>query len=103
MPHLDQLLLDRSALLRRAAQARALASGYDLRSEYRESLPQRTAVLGLGEIGEPADAELLAALVVVDQLRQQFPEQLSRGESPEADDRGSPHRGSVRAADERGQ
>ena len=63
LPHLDQLLLDRSALLRRAAQARALASGYDLRSEYRESLPQRTAVLGLGEIGEPADAELLAALV----------------------------------------
>jgi len=63
LERLDSLLLDRSALLRRAAQARAHASGYDVRSLYRESLPQRTAALGLGETGEPSDAELLVPLV----------------------------------------
>jgi hypothetical protein len=63
LPRLQQLLLDRSPLLRRAAQARARSAGYDARSLYRRLLPQRSAVLGLGETGEPVDVESLVSLV----------------------------------------
>lgn len=48
-PRLEQLLLDRSAHLRRAAQARASTLGVDAAAVYRSHLPARTAVLGLGE------------------------------------------------------
>lgn len=62
-PDLERLLLDRSALLRRAAQQRAGGCEYDARALYRASLPMRTAVLGLGETGGRDDADRLLPLV----------------------------------------
>ncbi len=62
-PRLEQLLLDRSALLRRAAQARATTLEVDAAAVYRRHLPARTAVLGLGETGSDADVDRLVELV----------------------------------------
>jgi HEAT repeat protein len=60
---LDQLLLDRSTVLRRAAQRRAQALGVDLAVFYRERLPARAAILGLGKTGAADDVEILRSLV----------------------------------------
>jgi hypothetical protein len=62
-PRLEQLLLDRSALLRRAAQSRAWTLGVDAAELYRNHLPARVAILGVGETGSGADVDGLTRFV----------------------------------------
>jgi hypothetical protein len=62
-PRVEKLLLDRSALVRRAARTRAREFDIDPASFYRSRLPKRAAVLGLGEVGNRADADRIASLV----------------------------------------
>jgi hypothetical protein len=62
-PRLEQLLLDRSAHLRRTAQTRAATLGVDAAAVYRSRLPMRAAVLGLGETGSEGDVDRVAALL----------------------------------------
>ena len=66
-PSLDELLLDRSAHLRRAAQSRAARLGVDTAAVYRSRLPRRTAVAGLGETGSEGDVDRVVALLDADQ------------------------------------
>jgi hypothetical protein len=61
-PRLEELLLDRRALLRRVAQDRGRRLGIDTADFYRARLPARTAILGLGETGTAADLEVLLPL-----------------------------------------
>jgi hypothetical protein len=62
-PRLERLLLDRSAHLRRAAQSRARALEVDAAALYRDHLPARAAILGLGESGAEDDVDRLTPLL----------------------------------------
>ena len=67
-PRLEQMLLDRSAHLRRAAQSRARTLDVDAAALYRDRLPTRAAILGLGETGSDTDTDRLTALLDEQQL-----------------------------------
>jgi HEAT repeat protein len=66
-PRLEHCLLHRSSHLRLAAQARAGLLGVDTTRFYRDQLPARVAVLGLGETGSEADVGLLLDLLADEQ------------------------------------
>jgi hypothetical protein len=63
-PHIERTLMHRGARVRRASQTRARRLEIDLPALYRDRLPNRIAVLGLGETGEQSDGDMLVPLTM---------------------------------------